>query len=530
MTRQGGKLLLTALVVAVALACPAANAWAAAGEPDPSFGDHGRVVAPSEPLGVYTPTAIAIDQRGRIVVAGLRAHALAVVPVVIRFEPDGTLDPSFGDGGFIGPIWPNLNSFVDGVAIDGAGHIVVGGTSNGELAVARLREDGSLDPTFAGGGLLTVDAGGPSSGSLGSALAIDGQGRILLAGATGIVSPDNPKPSPNNERVVAIRVTPEGALDSSFGEGGIATVDFGGPSEALGMTTEASGAVVLAGGAEASGARQFAVARLDSSGRPDPSFGVAGRETFNPPGAPGGEATAVAVDASGRLLVVGSEGPEGSEVAPVVRLLGSGLPDPSFGRAGAFLLPLPGPGVANDLAIDSKRRLVVVGGVRSGSVWDPFLARLLSDGSMDPSFGSGGLVRDSRLASSFSPGANASGVDSTGRYVIAAEHELGFGVGRYLAEPEPKARCAGKKATIVGTRGRDVLKGTKRRDVIAGLRGNDVIRGLGGNDLICGGVGRDRLFGGKGADRLFGGKGADLLVGGPGRDRLHGGHGRGLER
>ena len=88
-----------------------------------------------------------------------------------------------------------------------------------------------------------------------------------------------------------------------------------------------------------------------------------------------------------------------------------------------------------------------------------------------------------------------------------------------------RARCGGRRATIVATRARNVLRGTRRRDVIAGLGGNDVLRGLGGNDILCGGGGRDRLLGGRGKDSLFGRKDPDRLLGGPGRDRLVGGKG-----
>lgn len=106
----------------------------------------------------------------------------------------------------------------------------------------------------------------------------------------------------------------------------------------------------------------------------------------------------------------------------------------------------------------------------------------------------------------------------------------------------PVAFCQGRRATIVGTKGRDVLNGTAKRDVIVGLGGNDVIRGRGGNDLICagngndvvlagagndivrGGGGNDRISGQAGADRLFGEKGRDQLRGGGGLDRLYGGN------
>jgi subtilisin-like proprotein convertase family protein len=90
--------------------------------------------------------------------------------------------------------------------------------------------------------------------------------------------------------------------------------------------------------------------------------------------------------------------------------------------------------------------------------------------------------------------------------------------------------CAGQRATIVGTRRRDILRGTRRADVITARAGNDVITGLRGNDIVCAGAGNDRLSGGTGRDHLDGGRGRDVLVGGPGRDRLIGGAGADISR
>ncbi len=90
------------------------------------------------------------------------------------------------------------------------------------------------------------------------------------------------------------------------------------------------------------------------------------------------------------------------------------------------------------------------------------------------------------------------------------------------------ARCAGVRATIVGTARRNVIRGTAKRDVIAALGGSDLVRGLGGNDLICLGAGNDRGIGGAGADRILGQAGADRAEGGLGRDLLEGGLGSDL--
>ncbi len=87
------------------------------------------------------------------------------------------------------------------------------------------------------------------------------------------------------------------------------------------------------------------------------------------------------------------------------------------------------------------------------------------------------------------------------------------------------AVCDGRKATIVGTPGDDVLYGTSHPDVIAAGAGNDVVYGGLGNDVVCGGAGNDLLHGGRGNDLLDGGAGSDRVFGDLGDDKVMGGGG-----
>jgi Ca2+-binding RTX toxin-like protein len=97
------------------------------------------------------------------------------------------------------------------------------------------------------------------------------------------------------------------------------------------------------------------------------------------------------------------------------------------------------------------------------------------------------------------------------------------------AKEEEPPRCHGRRATIVGTEGNDVLHGTPGRDVIWGGGGNDQIEGALGNDLICGGPGNDLIHGGRGNDTVDGGPGTDRVLGDLGDDKLTGGPGNGDE-
>ncbi len=112
---------------------------------------------------------------------------------------------------------------------------------------------------------------------------------------------------------------------------------------------------------------------------------------------------------------------------------------------------------------------------------------------------------------------------------VLAVFAVSVGIGAPQSEEEV-ARCHGRRATIVGTEGDDVLRGTPHRDVIWGGGGDDTILGSLGNDLLCGGPGADLIHGGRGNDVIDGGAGADDRVYGDlGDDKLLGGAGDGDE-
>jgi hypothetical protein len=198
-------------------------------------------------------------------------------------------------------------------------------------------------------------------------------------------------------------------------------------------------------------------------------------------------------------------------------------------------LPVIGIDLQGDLDIQLPVTAAFVsgpGGVRVESILDGLPDLPLSRFTLTFDGGQGGLFiatdtlcdDSSRLDGTFDSHAGGQVTTSVLPQVTGCTAAGGGGGGR------ARARCGGRRATKVGTRGPDRIRGTRRADVIAGLGGRDVIRGLGGKDVICGHRGRDRLLGGRGRDRLIGGKGPDALIGGPGLDRLMGGRARDLER
>jgi uncharacterized delta-60 repeat protein len=531
-------LLICALSIVVS-GFAATAAFADDGVPDPSFGGDGRVVAGVGWAGNEYPTAMAIDRQGRIVVVGVIARMM-MRSVAVRINPDGSLDQSFGNKGVVA-LEPIADSF-SGVAIDAAGRIVLAGGVVGYaptrgIVVARLLENGQHDLSFGAEGRMTVDLDGPGmygANSYGYDLALDGQGRILVAGEGTIEEEPQIEQEP---QMVVLRVTPAGGLDNSFGEGGIAVADFsdsesirgGGVGHAI--TVDPQGRILAAGTAFPSNNDEFGIAAFDAQGRPDPTLAGDGTTTID--FAPwSGEEVAhdIALDSQNRIVLAGSDG---KTFALAARLLPDGRLDPSFASDGKATLPVPGAGSAAAAAIDGAGRILVAGSLTQGEIENAFLTRLAPNGSPDGSFGVGGLVREDFSAAS-GTGVDLS-IDSAGRYLVAGKAQgrgvSGFGVARYLNEPPRQPpRCRGKRATIVGNGKPNRLRGTRGRDVIVALGGNDRIRSLGGKDLICAGNGSDVVRAGAGNDTVFGGRGNDRLFGQAGKDRLRGGRGRDVER
>src|SRR5262249_19962743 len=140
-----------------------------------------------------------------------------------------------------------------------------------DFALARFQPDGQPDLTFGGGdGFVSTDFGHDGSDHA-YAVALQKDGRILLAGETEDAAgiPD----------FGLARYLPDGTLDASLGQDGRATTAFGGGAYVAGLAIQPDGRILAAGAAYHSGSSDFALARYRKNGRPDPSFGKGGKVT-----------------------------------------------------------------------------------------------------------------------------------------------------------------------------------------------------------------------------------------------------------
>ena len=387
-----------AAVLAAALLAPATPAIAAPGDLDSTFGGSGIQVTHFGPESAAF--GIAIQPDGKIVSAGTSNYeqdsGLYLGEFgVSRHNADGSLDESFSDDGRqTTSFGPNLGAYAQAVAIQADGKIVVAGNqreSNVEnpyvhLAVTRYRADGSLDPTFSGDGKLTfADFGDYSTAN---AVAIQADGKIVVAGGAALV-----------------RLNADGSLDPGFSDDGKVSTGL----DAQAMAVQADGKIVLAGG------YGFRLARYRADGSPDPTFSGDGNVNTELPNLI--YARSVALQADGRIVVAGGAATsEGGTDFAMVRYHADGAVDTVFGA---------GERDVNDFAaavtIQPNGKIVVTG--QSAPMdWNApvisrvTLARFGTDGSPDASFGTGGTVSGEL---GFSSHATAVALQSDGKIVLA---------------------------------------------------------------------------------------------------------------
>jgi uncharacterized delta-60 repeat protein len=221
--------------------------------------------------------ALAIQPDGKIVVAGYTTtggddseFALA------RYTVNGTLDRAFGTGGKVTTAFGSAGA--KAVALQPDGKIVAAGQvlvnrPDFDFALARFDANGALDQTFGSGGKVTTTFG--STADFVDAVALQPDGRIVAAGSTGT--------SQQRDDVFALtRYTPDGTLDSSFGDGG--TTGFVTQSQNLAQSVlvQPDGKIVVAGDSlvySRPGPSDFALARYNADGTLDESFGSGGKVT-----------------------------------------------------------------------------------------------------------------------------------------------------------------------------------------------------------------------------------------------------------
>lgn len=233
---------------------------------DPSFGTNGIVVLDVGNSN-NTTRAIAIQPDGKILMAGFSSTSINLFNVV-RLNPDGSLDNSFGTNG-VASTTLAFTSIASSIALQQDGKIIAGGhtwggESNG-FALIRYNSDGSIDNSFGNSGITTTHFFGKDA--IGKSLAIQADGKIILAGYSYTIFNDD-------DDFAVARYNPDGSIDQTFGTNGAVFTTFGvNERDWINSIAVQADGKILAGGFSSN---RMALARYLTDGSLDPTFGTNG--------------------------------------------------------------------------------------------------------------------------------------------------------------------------------------------------------------------------------------------------------------
>jgi uncharacterized delta-60 repeat protein len=409
-----------------------------AGALDPTFGNGAGYVTTSPTSGADLARDGLIQPDGKILAAGIVYTPKGEDFGIVRYNPNGSLDTSFGSGGtaladfssYYGKksslsvlaavddsaaLYPQAGTVNDGKIVL-AGHGVIGSKDGSSiqhvLTLARFNTNGTLDATLGNQGeLITTFSVGTTARAR---VVVQPDGKMVVAVGS------------NNGFELA-RYIPNGTLDTTFGSGGQVVTSFGQTSYTTALLLQPDGKLIVSGDMDpSSGGHFWEVARYNPNGSLDSTFGTGGivSGTFGPgadgEGAalyPGGPANA------GKIIVVGVV----SGGWGMARYNPDGSLDSTFGIGGEVITTT---GTPYAVAIAADGKLVVAGAYNNAQA----VFRYNADGSVDSAFGTGGIVTTAIGTSNSYASAGvlqSNGDIVTVGYATNSTKSL-FGVARYL--------------------------------------------------------------------------------------------------
>jgi uncharacterized delta-60 repeat protein len=363
----------------------AASMTAQSGTLDTSFGNNG--FATTQVSATYNfASATLVQPDGKILVVGDSGEPATYKATVVRFNPDGTLDTSFGTGGNVTITIPSAKSFGMDVALQNDGKIVVGARTwnnvTGDFVLARLNTDGTFDSSFGTNGVVVANSGGSD---VAASVLIADDGKIYLAGD-----------SDSNFSVAKFNA--DGSLETTFGNNGWATIIFDSASSYIQeIALQNDGNIVMGGFAIGAGGRySMAAARMDANGVLDTSFGTEGKISFNF-GIDHDIATCLGIQSDGKIILGGHtfirSNPRLAYDFAVARLNTNGSLDSSYGNNGISTAQVVDEAnYANGLKIQADGKVILGGRTVKLFDYDFAMLRFNTDGTLDNTFGTDGKV------------------------------------------------------------------------------------------------------------------------------------------
>jgi uncharacterized delta-60 repeat protein len=330
-------------------------------------------------------TDVVVMNDGRIVVAGIRDDGNMQGFLVRRYLGNGLPDSSLGTSGMIQTTENDIYFGSTDVAVQVDGKILLIGTESdfNKIVVQRLLVNGQTDTSFANGGRLQL--GYPTGNSSSGQIFVLPNGKIQFT-----LLLDGSFQAPT---LSMIQLLPDGTVDPFFANNGTGSMNFPDFVMRLNSTTRMSdGSLAVTGVVDLSSDQVVFVAKFDALGIPDASFGNGGY-MYLPPNSFDIDAWAIASNLAGDLYLTGYNfnSPNNLEIS-VRKISANGQVDSNYGQGGELLIGGTGADYhGSALEVDAAGRLIL-GGMIANPDERVMIARILPQGQLDPTFGSGGMV------------------------------------------------------------------------------------------------------------------------------------------
>jgi uncharacterized delta-60 repeat protein len=402
------KTLLKFIICLTITTAVTITAHAQVGSLDLSFSTDGKTTTAIGSTSDYS-YSVAIQNDGKIVVAGSSDNGISHQYALIRYNTDGTLDSTFDSDGIVTTVIGN-SSHGYAIAIQSDGKILVAGDSyngsNFDFALARYNTNGLLDNTFNSDGIVTTDF--VNSEEAGYSIAIQSDGKIVVAGYNYNGGTD----------FALVRYDSNGALDNTFDSDGKVTTDIGNMTTEAGVSVaiQSDGKILLAGSSATGSNTDFALVRYNIDGTLDNTFDLDGKKITDF-GSNNDFARSVAIQNDGKIVLAGNTFNGIDNDFALVRYNADGTLDNAFDSDGKTTTDFGGAtedGYA--ICIQSDGKIILAGENNIGGSADFTLVRYNNNGTVDTNFDTDGKAVTDFIG--FSDAGRSAALQSDGKIVV----------------------------------------------------------------------------------------------------------------
>lgn len=354
------------------------------GSIDKSFGNRGIIIEDFNNTKGSRAFSVALQNDGKIVVAGRIETYTEILPgsnmlltntsniIILRYNPDGSRDTSFGNNGIVINNTYNLEKpfeMANKVVIqpDDNKIIVAGSSENNDdkhrFVVIRFNTNGTIDSTFGNNGYVIVDPDNADNVTIAHDIALQNDGKIVVSGCVGTKTFEGYTP----ESSLVVRLNEIGQLDNNFGiSGKIINQSI---KEAYCVAIQSDNKILLSGIPKSA---DFAIARYNENGTLDSDFGTNGLSEFSFAHKSGCYTNNIHLLTDGSIIISGGY----DQGLVLIKITSQGNLESSFGSYGSVFnnFHLDSPRLSSS-TINSNDLITIVGYYGSGGYRDFLLTR-----------------------------------------------------------------------------------------------------------------------------------------------------------